>query len=45
MSDWEITLTDQIDSVDNLWRGDSFWQYELNSLMPNRLNEHDVALL
>ena len=29
ISDWEITLDDQTDSVDDLRRRESFWQYEL----------------
>ena len=35
ISDWEITLDDQTDSVDDLRRRESFWQYELklSSLM------------
>ena len=44
MSDWEITLIDQTDSVDNFRRRESFWQYELDSLQPNGLNERDVTL-
>ena len=43
MSDWEITLIDQTDSVDDLRRRHSFWQYELNTFQPNGLNERDVA--
>ena len=33
ISDWEITLIDQTDSVD----------YELDTFQPNGLNEHDAA--
>ena len=44
MSDWEITLIDQTESVDNLRRRESFWQYELDTFQPNGLNERDVAL-
>ena len=33
ISDWEITLVDQTDSVD----------YELDTFQPNGLNEHDAA--
>ena len=32
MSDWEITLIDQTDSVDDLRRRESFWQYELDTI-------------
>ena len=44
MSDWEITLIDQTESVDNLRRRESFWQYELDTFQPNGLNERGVAL-
>ena len=32
VSAWEITLIDQIDSVDDLRRRESFWQYEFKTL-------------
>ena len=44
MSDWEITLIDQAESVDDLRRRESFWQYELDSFQSNGLNERDVIL-
>ena len=44
MSNWESTLIDQTESVDNLRRRESFWQYELDTFQPNGLNERDVAL-
>ena len=44
MSDWEITLIDQTESVGDLRRRESFWQYELDTFQPNGLNECDVAL-
>ena len=44
IGDWEITLIDQTDSVDDLRRQESFWQYELDTFQPNGLNERDVAL-
>ena len=44
MSDWEITLIDQVESVDDLRRRESFWQYEHDTFKPNGLNERDVAL-
>ena len=43
MSDWEISLIDQIDSVEDLRRRESCWQYELNTFQPNGLDECDVA--
>ena len=44
MSDWEITLIDQTDSVKDLRRKESFWQYELDTFQPNGLNKHDMTL-
>ena len=44
MSDWEITLIDQVDRVNDLRRRESFWQYKLNNFQPNGLNERDVTL-
>ena len=44
MSDWEITLIDQTESVSDLRRRESFWQYELDTFQPNELNERDLAL-
>ena len=44
ISDWEITLIDQTDSVNDLRRRESFWQYERDTFQPNGLNECDVAL-
>ena len=45
ISDWEITLIAQTESVDDLRRREPFWQYERNTLQPNWLNELDVALI
>ena len=44
MSDWEITLIDQTESVGDLRRRESFWQYEIDTFQPNGLNERDMAL-
>ena len=44
ISDWEITLIDQTDSVNDLRTKESFWQHELDTLQPYGLNERDVAL-
>ena len=44
MSDWEIALIDQAQSVNDLKRRESFWQHELDTFQPNGLNEHDVVL-
>ena len=44
MSDWEIALINQAESVEDLRRRVSFWEYQLDTFQPNRLNERDVAL-
>ena len=44
MSDWEVTLIDQRESVDDLRRRESSWQHELDIIQPNELNERDVTL-
>ena len=44
MSDWEIILIDQAESVDNPRRTESFWQYELDTFQANGLNVGNVAL-
>ena len=38
MSDWEINLVDQAESVDDFRRRETFWQYELNTFQPNGLS-------
>ena len=38
MTDWEITLIDQVESVDDLRRRESFWEYEIDTFQPNGLN-------
>ena len=45
MSEWEISLIDQPNSVDNLKRKRSFRQDQLNTLQPNELNERYVSTL
>ena len=44
MSDWEIALIEQTESVGDLRRRESIWQYELDTFQPNGLNECDLAL-
>ena len=39
-----LSLIDQAESVDDIRRRESFWQYELDTFQPNGLNERDVAL-
>ena len=42
--DWEVRLIDQTDNVEELRKSESFWQHELDTIQPNGLNEHEVAL-
>ena len=35
--DWEVGLIDQSDSTEDLRRGESFWQYELDTFQSNVL--------
>ena len=41
--DQEVTLIDQT-NVEKLRKRGSFWQQELDTFQPNRLNERQVAL-
>ena len=43
-SDWEVRLIDQGFSVDDVRRGESYWQHELDTFQPNGLNEREVPL-
>ena len=42
ITDWEITLIDLVESVDDLRKRESFWQYD--TFQPNGLNGRDVTL-
>ena len=42
--DWEVRLIDQTDNVEDLSKGGFFWQHELKTFQPNRLNEREEAL-
>ena len=44
MSDWEITLVEQTDSVDDLRRRKYFCQHELDTLQTNGIKECDMTL-
>ena len=41
---WEVRLTDQSDSTEDLRKRESFWQHELDTFQPNCLNEREEAL-
>ena len=41
---WQVRLTDQSDSTEDLRKRESFWQHELEIFQPNGLNEREVAL-
>ena len=43
-SDWEVRLRDQGFSADDVRRRESYWQHELDTFQPNRLNEREVPL-
>ena len=42
--DWEVSLIDQTDNVEDLRKRESFWQLELETFQSNGLNEREVAL-
>ena len=42
--DWEVTLIDQGETLESVRRKESFWQFELNTFIPNGLNEREVSL-
>ena len=41
--DWEVSLIDQTDNLEDLRKRESFWQHELNTFQPNGLNEREMA--
>ena len=43
-SDWEVKLTDQGVSVDDVRRRESYWQHELETFQLNGLNERELTL-
>ena len=44
MDDWDFVLIDQGNDVDSTRRKESFWQYTLNTIHPEGLNERDVVI-
>ena len=41
---WEVRLIDQTGNVEELWKRESFWQFEWDTFQPNGLNDHEVVL-
>ena len=44
MDDWDFALIDQGNDVDSTRRKESFWQYTLNTIHTDGLNERDVVI-
>ena len=42
--DWEVSLIDPTDNVQDLRKRESFWKHELETFELNGLNEGEVAL-
>ena len=42
--DWNVTLIDQANNLEEVRRKESFWQHELNTFEPHGLNEREVTL-
>ena len=42
--DWEITLIDQGDNENSVRKRERFWQYKLNTFLPNGFNDSEVAV-
>ena len=42
--DFEYTLIDQGDSLESVRKRERFWQYKLNTFLPNGLNDCEVAI-
>ena len=42
--DWEITLIDQAETLTSVRRKECFWQYKLDTFIPNGLNEREVFM-
>ena len=42
IDDWSFQLIDHSENIERLRERDSFWQYKLNSFIPNGLNEREV---
>ena len=43
--DWEVRIIDHCDTVEELRKRESFWQYELDTFQPNGLNEKEVSVI
>ena len=42
MDDWQFQIIDSANSEKALRERESFWQYKLNTYLPNGLNERSV---
>ena len=42
--DWEVTLIDQAQTLASVRRKECFWQYKLDTFIPNGLNEREVSM-
>ena len=43
-SDWDFILIDQAKNLPTVRKKESFWQYTLNTFLPEGLNDKDVPL-
>ena len=41
---WEVRLIDQTGNMEELWKRESFWQFEWDTFQPNGLNDREVVL-
>ena len=44
MEDWKITIIDRAENVLELRRRESYWQYRLDTFIPNGSNERSVGI-
>ena len=45
MEDWSFQIIDQADSLKRVRERESFWQFKLNSFIPNGLNDREVTMI
>ena len=43
LQDFQFTLIDKGDSLDSVRKRERFWQYKLNTFLPNGLNDREVV--
>ena len=44
MNEWQFTFIDKAEKVESLRIQEVFWQYRLDTLVPNGLSEREVTL-